>query len=299
MTTASAKNRAQQAGAAEGPLAPQPTLKLCYLLWPREPLSPAERRARLLERVAPALLAAPICYLQIDIDDDLAQVPSPAPKPPFSTPCVALVNLWIEQVEQRAPVVERVEEILRGSGFAVSGYLVDEQLYTEYGENPHATRRDWGDGTRSPGVIMVTLLKRPRWLAKEEWMRRWFGRQSPLSEAMQPRARYVRNVVLEALTPDAPSYEGIVEEAFPSPRHVTDPYLFYGARNAIELAGNMARMLASVASFLTLWDITTVTMSEYFLKTPFAPEHGVLASTPADLAPAQRARARGPEPLRG
>jgi hypothetical protein len=272
------------------PLAAAPSsVKLCYLLWPREALSPAERRLRLLERAAPALLATPISYLQIDIDDDFAQVPSPAPRLPFSKPFVAQVNIWLEQLEQRGAA----EVILRDAGFELACYHVDEQLYTEYGENPHAARRDWADGVRSPGVIMVTALKRPRRLAKDEWMRRWFGRQSPLSEAMQPRARYVRNVVLATLTPQAPGYEGLVEEAFPSPRHITDPYLFYGAQSGLELARNMARMLRSVASFLPLWDITTVTMSEYFLRTPFAPERGVYASTPADLPGAPAAQPAG------
>jgi hypothetical protein len=261
--------------------APPNSVKVCYLLWARSPLSPAERRARLLDRAVPALLATPLRFLQVNIDDDRAQVPSPAPKLPFSTPFVAQVNLWLEDIEQRSAA----EEILREAGFELAGYHVDEQLYTEYGENPHAARRDWADGARSPGVMMITALKRPRRLSKDEWMRRWFGRQSPLSEAMQPRARYVRNVVLAPLTSNAPAYEGLVEEVFPSPRHITDPYLFYGARNALELAGNMARMLGSVASFLPLWDITTVTMSEYFVKTPFAPERGVYASTPADLSP--------------
>jgi hypothetical protein len=263
-------------------------IKLCYLLWPREPLSAPERRVRLLEKVAPALLATDLRYLQINIDDDLAQVPSPAPKLPFSEPFVAQVNLWIEQDDQRVAA----EHVLRASGFELAGYRVDEQLYTEYGENVHAARRDWPDGTRSPGVLMVTTLQRPPWLDKDEWTRRWIGRQSPLSEAMQPRARYVRNAVLAAVTPHAPSYEGIVEEAFPSPRHISDPYLFYGAKNALELARNMARMLRSVVSFLPLWRITTVTMSEYFVKTPFRPEHGIYASTPADL-PAGRERTSG------
>jgi hypothetical protein len=86
-----------------------------------------------------------------------------------------------------------------------------------------------------------------------------------MSEAMQPRARYVRNVVKNALTPGAPPFEGIVEEAWPSFEHVTNPFLFYGASNVFELVKNMAIMLRGVTSFLTLWRIRTVMTSEYFL----------------------------------
>ena len=97
-------------------------------------------------------------------------------------------------------------------------------------------------------------------------MKHWFNRQGPMSEAMQPRSRYVRNVVDEVLTPGAVPFEGIVEESWPSAEHMTDPFLFYGARNRLELVKNMAIMARSVSAFLPLWKITSVTMSEYFVR---------------------------------
>ena len=122
------------------------------------------------------------------------------------------VSLWLDDVEQRIPC----EEIFRVEGFRFAGYLVDEVVYTEYGGNRHSGPRDWPDGQRSPGIIAVTLMERPKRLSREEWIRRWHGKQSPVSEAMQPRTRYVRNVVIKAVTPDVPPYEGIVEEAWAS-----------------------------------------------------------------------------------
>src|SRR4029077_3168714 len=95
--------------------------------------------------------------------------------------------------------------------------------------------REWPDGERSPGILALTLLKKPARLKYDDWMQRWHGRQSPLSEAMQPRTRYVRNIVLEALTDNAPVYEGFVEESWPSFEHVTNQYLFFGATNTGEL----------------------------------------------------------------
>jgi hypothetical protein len=175
----------------------------------------------------------------------------------------AQVNVWVAELASRFAL----EGVLRNAGFQVAGYVVEEQIYTDYGGNAHASPRDWPDGVRSPGVLAVTLMERPGRLDREEWMRRWHGRQSPMSEAMQPRCRYVRNVVTRALNPGAPPFEGIVEEAWPSFRHVTNPFLFYGAANVFELVKNMAIMLRSVTSFLTLWRIRTVMTSEYFLET--------------------------------
>jgi len=133
-------------------------------------------------------------------------------------------------------------------------------------QNTVATSIDWPDGERSPVIMAVTLMERPHRLSHEEWIHRWHGTQSPVSEAMQPRARYIRNVVVKAVTPDAPPFEGIVEEAWPSARHITNPFLFYGAKNIFQLAGNMYRMFRSVSGFLNFTKIRTSTMSEYILR---------------------------------
>lgn len=237
--------------------------KHVYLLWPQGEMTRSQRRTTLLEDCGPRLceLAGGV---QINIADDFADVPSPAPTPPFSRPFVAQVNLWLADSEARLSC----EAVLREAGFAIAGYRVDEWLYTEYGDNAHAAPRDWADGERSPGILAVTLLRRPKRIPREEWLRRWFGGLSPVTEWMQPRARYARNVVESAVTAEAEVLDGIVEENWPSVEHVTDPYLFYGARNRLELVRHMGIMLKTVGATLNLWNITTVMTSEYFVKTP-------------------------------
>ena len=252
--------------------------KFIYILWSRDGLSGSALRSRLLDEVAPLLLERGARYLQCNIADDRVGVTSPAPTTPLSDePFVAQVSVWLEP--ERPGAQNRCEDALRGAGFDIAGYRVRESLYTEYGENEHGEPRDWADGERSPYVIAVTLLERPSHIPKPEWSRRWFGRQSPMSEAMQPRARYVRNVVEEVVTEGAFPYEGIVEESWPSARHVSNPFLFYGAKNPVELVRNVYTMLASVTAFLPITRIPNVMTSEYFVRTPFAQE-GI--SSPAD-----------------
>lgn len=250
--------------------------KLAYVLWSNRKRTKEELRVELTGPVASALLARGARYVTMDIADDRVGVDSPAPETPFSDePFVALVSVWLDDAADRHPL----EDVLRAASFDLAGYRVEETLYTEYGENAHGSRRDWADGERSPYVVAVTLLERPAHLAKDEWTRRWYGRQSPMSEAMQPRARYVRNVVVEVLTPGAFPYEGIVEESWPSAEHVKDPYRFYGAKNPIALVRNIATMLRSVTAFLPILRIPNVMTSEYFVRSPFAQE-GI--STPSD-----------------
>jgi hypothetical protein len=236
--------------------------KLIYLLWGPKGQDKKQRQQLLLREVAPKLLETGAVRLTMYVDDPDSNVRSPAPFHPGERIC-AEVSLWISDAEKRGPC----EDVLRDAVFRFAGYLVDESIYTEYGGNRHSGPRNWPDGQRSPGVVAITLMERPKRLSHEEWIQRWHGRQSLVSEAMQPRARYIRNVVVKALTLDVPPYEGIVEEAWPSARHVTNPFLFYGAgRNPFKLVWNMLVMLRSVTNFLDLRRIRTTMTSEYILK---------------------------------
>jgi len=240
-------------------------IKFAYLLWARKEMTPAQRGEILLETCAPQILEIGVAGLQMNIADHLATTPSPAPTPLFSEPFIAQVNLWLDDETLRSDC----EDVLRHAGFELQGYRVDEWLYTEYGENPNAPApRDWADGERSPGVLSVNILRKPKRVPRDKWMRRWFGHQSPMSEWMQPRARYVRNVVEERVTPGTDWCDGIVEESWPSGEHVTNQKLFYGAKNNLQYIKHFGIMMKSVVGILNLWNITTVMTSEYIIKTP-------------------------------
>jgi hypothetical protein len=236
--------------------------KLIYLLWSA---GDRDRLAkRMLDDVAPGLLALAPRALSLNLDDAEADVPPPVPWPADEPALRAQVSLWLDCYDRRGPF----EALLADVGERLAGYLVSESLYTDYGGNHWSPPRSWPDGQRSPGVLTVTLLERPARLTREDWVARWHGVQSPLSEQIQPRARYVRNAVVWAVTPGAPPLEGIVEEAWPSAGHVTDPMLFYcGEGSAERMRQNLGRMLESVRAFLDLDRVRNQTMSEYLLKT--------------------------------
>lgn len=237
--------------------------KLVYLLWPIKGQEKKKTREILLGDLSSRIIGSGAVRLTMDIDDPEADMRSPAPKLYSGEPICALLNVWVEDMNSR----KNIEDMLRYAGFRLAGYLVEESIFTEYGGNRHAGPRDWPDGRRSPGITLVTLMERPKRLGRDEWIRQWHGTMSPVSEEIQPRTRYVRNLVVEAITPGAPPFEGIVEEAWPSKRHVSNPFLFYGADNIWQLAGNMCRILKAVRSFLDLRRIRTTPMSEYFIKT--------------------------------
>ena len=163
--------------------------------------------------------------MQIDVDDEQAQIDSMVPVPGDELPVRACVSIWVDAHDNRAPI----EAILDEVGVRRAGYLVTESLYREYGGNEHSPPHDWPDGTRSPGIITLTVFDKPVGVDDETFYGHWYGHQSPMSEWMQPRARYVRNAVVRALTPGAPRFRAIVEEAWPTVEHLTNLQTFFGA----------------------------------------------------------------------
>jgi len=237
--------------------------KLIYLVWGDD--SGRERlRARLLDGVAPEILATGARAVTVNVHDDrAAEAPAPVPTPDSEDPLLAEVSVWVDAYDRRGPN----EEILAGSGSAVAGYLVVESVYDDYGTTEWASPRDWPDGQRSPGVLTVGLIHRPATLGYDEWIERWHGTQSPRSAELQPRTRYVRNEVVRALTRNAPEVHGIVEEGWPSPEHVADPMLFFNTGGDPAALGPLVEeMLANVNACLDLERFRSSTMSEYFVR---------------------------------
>jgi hypothetical protein len=234
-----------------------------YLVWLPAGTSPAQTRATMLDDVAAELLRRGVHGLTMDLDDDQAQVPAPAPPPEGESPVRAVVSLWVDAYDYRGGY----EAVLRGAAERIAGYQVVESLYRDYGGNRWSPPRSWPDGQRSPGILTVSLIEQKRGMEFEDWIRFWHGKQSPMSEAIQPRARYVRNAVFRAITPDAPPYRAIVEEAWPTVDDLTDPMRFYCANGNIDtLHRNLGTMLEHVTTFIDLDRLRNLTMSEWILR---------------------------------
>ncbi len=233
-----------------------------YLVWLDPPSTRADVSAALGATGARLLDLDPLC-LTLDIWDTESDIPPPVPTPAGETPLHGVVSLWVDSIEQRVPF----EAVLSATATRVAGYSVVESLYRDYGGNRWSSQRDWPDGQRSPGVLTVALLQQPPNQTSEEWMARWHTRISPITEAIQPRCRYVRNAVFRPVTDDGPPLQGIVEEAWPSLQHVTDPMLFYCADgDPAQMNAHVTTMLDEITAFVDLSTLRSATMSEWILK---------------------------------
>jgi hypothetical protein len=237
--------------------------KLMYLVWLSEDCTRREVADAVLGPLSKGLLDLDPVRLTIDVWDPESDIPAPVPTPEGETPLHALVSLWIDAVDYRGPF----EDLLAEGAVRLAGYQVVESLYRDYGGNQWSGPRRWPDGERSPGVLTVALLQQHPDLSFDDWMTRWHTRISPVTEAIQPRSRYVRNAVFRAMTDGAPPLRGIVEEAWPSLNHVTDPMLFYcGEGDPERMNAHIAQMLEEINAFVDLSTLRSTTMSEWILK---------------------------------
>jgi hypothetical protein len=225
--------------------------KLVYLVWKREGDSIESLRDRLVGPVGHTLLERGTLALTVNVSDLRDQLGTRTAN--FlgeGNTISASVSLWLDCLDQRAPL----EEALRAISARVDGYLVTESMPLRCPD------RDWPDGTRSPGVTLWTAFPKPERVSDEVFYARWHGSHTPLSFKIHPLWEYTRNAVARVLTPGAPLYRAIVEERFRTVDDLVDPMKFFGS------AENIQRVLTDVATFADLDTMNTAPMSEWILK---------------------------------
>jgi len=81
-----------------------------------------------------------------------------------------------------------------------------------YAAEAHA---QWDDLAGHPEVVQLVFVRRHPDLTHDQFVEHWTTVHPPLARAHHPGlARYVQHVITDALTPDAPTFDGMAELAF-------------------------------------------------------------------------------------
>jgi hypothetical protein len=229
--------------------------KLVYVVWKPSAASDAEFARGMLGEVAPKLAKLGARGLTLHLSDaDVAGVLR-ARITKLPAPVSGLVSFWLDSADERAPF----ERALMEATSRLAGYLVVESVPLRN------TTQLAPLGRRTPGVVMLALIQRPERISYEHWIEHWHNEHRVVALETQCTFLYTRNVVVRALTKDAPPWAGIVEEGFPT-EAVTDPMRWYKAEGSPEtLKRNLARMMESCRAFLDLDRVESHPMSEYRL----------------------------------
>jgi len=227
--------------------------KLVYLVRERASRDGADLREQVLGEVVPAVTAAGGTGITAHLADDAVGIAGPMPCPGGELPLRAVLGVWLPAHDRHAAVTD----VLDGVGVRCDAYLVTEAVWSDFGER-RGDPRSWADGTRSPGVTTVALVHRNPALDERTFREFWYGHQSPMSEDVQPRRRYVRNTVAHPVTAGAPPVDGIVVESWPSEEVVADIEAFHNGD-----LENLTVMMDSVGTVFDMSRLRSVAMSEY------------------------------------
>jgi uncharacterized protein (TIGR02118 family) len=100
----------------------------------------------------------------------------------------------------------------------VDAYLVDERVQIDW-------TRDWPDGTPTPAIEQIPFVRKLPELTRAQFAAHWSDKHTLLVPIHHPGvARYVQNVVVERLTPEAPEFDGVAQLYFRTAHDLHERY---------------------------------------------------------------------------
>jgi hypothetical protein len=231
--------------------------KVMYVVWKPDGVPVQDFRAELLGPTARTLIAHGARGLAVNLADE--RTLRGATYSQMERPMTGTVGVWMDTALNRAPV----EAALAGVTERLVGYLALESMPIVN------TKHVAPPGERTPGLYTVAFLERPAFLTYDAWLEQWQGHHTRVAIETQRTFLYIQNVLVRALTPNAPPWTAIVEEAFP-PEAATDPMMFYAADTPDELAKQQGRMVESCQRFIDFSQLESHPFSAYVLKSPWA-----------------------------
>lgn len=222
--------------------------KIICALWGGE-------HAQRLRELPGALSAAGAQQIRINLQDDTVK-PGAALRQVNTRPQMdAVVQFWVPTVYE--PNFAAVRQALAKHSQRHAAWLVTESTIIPNLKHPA------GQGERMAGFSQLAFLGLPPRLTHEEWRTIWQGHHTKVAIETQSNFEYVQNLVVRALTEDAPAFAGFVEECFPI-EALTDPFVFFDAAgDKAKFDANLATMMDSCGRFIDFDRIDVLITSQF------------------------------------
>ncbi len=229
--------------------------KVIVALWAPAGESRADYGARLLAQLPAALKAAGASGIRLNLRDATVE------------PAAALVQQW-QQPQQDAVAQfwlpsanaifrQPVDDILAAHSSRFEAWLVAESTIIPNADHPpQPGSRTWGWSQAS----FISFLPNQSWEAS---IRHWHSHHTRVAIDTQSNFEYVQNVIVRALTDNAPAYGAFVEECFPL-EAMTDGRVFFDAvDDDAKFATNTQAMNESCAGFIEFTRIDIIPTSQF------------------------------------
>lgn len=239
--------------------------KVIAALWARPGEEREQFAARLLADLPGALAAAGASGIRLNLRDKAVEAGAGLVQQWQAPQQDAVVQFWLPSANARfrGPV----EQALAASSARFAAWLVCESTIianTAFAAVPNPVNGQPGTAPRrtdgwSQASFISFRADRPR----GEVIAHWHGHHTDVAIRTQANFEYVQNLVVLALTPDAPSYDAFVEECFPL-EALDQPHAFYDAQGDDEkLARNGALMMESCHAFIDFSRIDIIPTSQF------------------------------------
>lgn len=229
--------------------------KVICLLWAGEGLEREQFNADLLARLPAALKAAGARDLRINLEDAVSARGAALRQSRGEPQHDAMVQFWLPSAN--ALFRTGVDAVLAAQCARWAGWVVAES--TIIANTAHPARA----GQRTAGWSQTAFLTVPQRLSHSEWLSLWQDRHTRVAIETQANFEYVQNLVVSAITPDAPHYAAIVEECFPEAA-LSDPFVFFDAvGDPAKFKANLDRMMESCDAFIDRGTIDVIPTGQY------------------------------------
>ncbi len=211
--------------------------------------------AELLGELPLALAAAGATRIRINLQDETVLPGAPLRQVNTHPQMEAVAQFWVPSTY--APFMAEVHHALAAASDRYAAWLVAESTIISNTSYPSLL------GKRTTGFSQLAFLGLPPRLSHEGWRSLWQGYHTKVAIKTQSNFEYVQNLVVRALTEDAPPLAGFVEECFPI-EALTDPFVFFDAvGDRAKFDANLATMMESCGRFIDFDRIDVLITSQY------------------------------------
>lgn len=229
--------------------------KVICALWKSEAEDRADFNTRILSTLPEGLKAAGASHIRINVEDAVTDRGAALRQTRGAAQHHATVQYWMPSAN--AIFRDKADAVLAAAADRFAAWLVLESTVLPNKDRPPET------GARTWGWAQMAFLTRPERLTFDQWLAIWQDHHTRVAIETQSNFEYVQNIVIRALTPDAPPYAAIVEECFPEAA-LSDPYVFFDAvGDQTKFDANLATMMDSCDRFIDRGTIDVLPTSQY------------------------------------
>ncbi|WP_150291536.1 EthD domain-containing protein [Sphingobium estronivorans] len=229
--------------------------KLICALWAPEGEARADFGARLTATLPGALKEVGASGIRLNIRD-AAVDPAAGLVQTWQAPQQdAIVQFWLPSAN--ALFREKVDAVLAASAGRFAAWLVAEStIIANRDHPPQAGERSWGWSQAS----FITFRPDKSW---DDCVAHWHSHHTRVAIDTQSNFEYVQNVIVRALTADAPAYDAFVEECFPL-EAMSNPQAFFDAvGDEAKFAENLRLMMESCGGFIDFSKVDIIPTSQF------------------------------------